>query len=75
MITLGIDLSSSREGTAASIIEWKDLRAVVHEPELRCDDNKLDALSTRVRKAGFTGLATAGYPHLGSLRQRATLED
>ena len=30
MITLGIDLSSAREGTAASLIDWKKSPVVVH---------------------------------------------
>jgi predicted nuclease with RNAse H fold len=60
VITLGIDLSSSKEGTAASVIEWSKSRVVVQEPELRCDDNKLDDL---IRNAEVIGIdAPFGWP-------------
>ena len=60
MITVGIDLSSSREGTAASIIEWKESKVVVQLPELRCDDDQLDHLIDRADVVGID--APFGWP-------------
>ena len=60
MITLGIDLSSSREGTAASVIEWKRSAVVVHVPEMRCDDDQLDRLINRADVVGID--APFGWP-------------
>jgi predicted nuclease with RNAse H fold len=60
MITLGIDLSSSREGTAASMINWTNSRAVVYEPQLRCDDVKLDKLIKNSEVIGID--APFGWP-------------
>ena len=60
MITVGIDLSSSREGTAASVIEWKESKVVVHVPELRCDDDQLDHLIDRADVVGID--APFGWP-------------
>ncbi len=60
MITLGIDLSSSREGTAACIIEWRKPRVLVRNPVLRCDDAQLDAL---VEQADVVGIDSPfGWP-------------
>jgi predicted nuclease with RNAse H fold len=44
MFTLGIDLSSAKEGTAACVIEWKKTRAVVREAVRRCHDDDLQKL-------------------------------
>jgi len=60
MITVGIDLSSSREGTAASVIEWKEAKVVVHSPALRCDDDQLDHLIDRADVVGID--APFGWP-------------
>lgn len=60
MITLGIDLSSSREGTAACLIEWKRCGVVVHKPELRCNDDQLDKLIHRADVVGID--APFGWP-------------
>lgn len=60
MITLGIDLSSSREGTAASFIEWKRSCVVVHKPELKCNDDQLDTLIDRADVVGID--APFGWP-------------
>ena len=60
MITLGIDLSSSREGTAACVIEWGKSRVIVREPQLRCDDDRLDHL---IDDADVVGIdAPFGWP-------------
>src|SRR5205814_9966363 len=60
MVTLGIDLSSAKEGTAACIIERKKTRAVAWVPEMRCDDEKLKAL---IDKADVVGIdAPLGWP-------------
>lgn len=60
MITVGIDLSSSREGTAASVIEWKESKVIIHLPELRCDDDQLDHLIDRADVVGID--APFGWP-------------
>jgi predicted nuclease with RNAse H fold len=60
MITLGIDLSSSREGTAAAVIEWNKSHMVVHVPALRCDDDQLDELIDRADVVGID--APFGWP-------------
>jgi predicted nuclease with RNAse H fold len=60
MITVGIDLSSSREGTAASVMEWKKSKVVVHLPELKCDDDQLDHLIDRADVVGID--APFGWP-------------
>jgi hypothetical protein len=44
MITLGIDLSSAKEGTAPCVIEWTKRQAIAKPPVLRCDAPELDRL-------------------------------
>lgn len=60
MRTLGIDLSSQPKGTAACVIEWRDGVALVSEPHLRCDDDKLDDLIKSVDAVGID--APFGWP-------------
>ena len=43
-VTLGIDISSQPEGTAACAITWEPGRAVATTPGLACDDEKLTEL-------------------------------
>ena len=43
-VTLGIDISSQPEGTAACAITWEPGRAVATTPCLACDDEKLTEL-------------------------------
>jgi predicted nuclease with RNAse H fold len=65
MITLGIDLSSAKEGTAACVIEWKKTRAVVLEPVRACEDDDLQKLIDDVlrNKDGAVGIdAPFGWP-------------
>ena len=60
MLTLGIDLSSSKEGTAACLIQWNGSRAVMRKLDLRCDDIKLDEL---IGEADVVGIdAPFGWP-------------
>lgn len=60
MITLGIDLSSSKDLTVACAIEWKKKRAIVASPALRCTDDDLDKL---ISKANVIGIdAPFGWP-------------
>jgi hypothetical protein len=60
MITLGIDLSSMPEGTAACRIDWLKNRAVARLAESRCDDEKLDKL---IGEAAVVGMdAPFGWP-------------
>ncbi|MFC4035994.1 DUF429 domain-containing protein [Streptomyces polygonati] len=45
MRTVGIDLAADRSKTAMAVVEWRDGRATVGPPRLRCaDDELLDAL-------------------------------
>ncbi len=60
MISLGIDLSSAKEGTAACVIEWKRTRAIVRAAQVGCDDEKLGALIERVDVVGID--APFGWP-------------
>jgi len=60
MITVGIDLSSSREGTAASVVEWKKSHVIVHLPQLRCNDDQLDKLINQANVVGID--APFGWP-------------
>jgi hypothetical protein len=67
MITLGIDLSSKRDDTAACLIEWEPDRAShVAEPEKRCDDPRLCQLiaeASEGSKASAIGIdAPFGWP-------------
>jgi predicted nuclease with RNAse H fold len=60
MITLGIDLSSMPEGTAACGIRWTKNRAVAEPRVLSCDDEELDRL---IEKADVVGIdAPFGWP-------------
>src|SRR5687768_11994017 len=60
MITVGIDLSSMPEGTAACRIRWMKNRAVAEPPVSRCDDAELDRL---IDKADVVGIdAPFGWP-------------
>src|SRR5688572_33393535 len=60
MITLGIDLSSMPEGTAACRIRWSKNRAVAEPPVPGCDDEELDEL---IKKADVVGIdAPFGWP-------------
>lgn len=60
MTTLGIDLSSMPEGTAACCIEWKSGRAVASSPHMACTDEQLDQL---IRHANVIGIdAPFGWP-------------
>jgi predicted nuclease with RNAse H fold len=60
MITLGIDLSSMPEGTAACLINWKRNQAVVAPPAVGCTDDKLDALISEADVIGID--APFGWP-------------
>jgi predicted nuclease with RNAse H fold len=60
MITLGIDLSSMPEGTAACRIRWMKNRAVAEPAILRCDDDELDRLIDRSDIVGID--APFGWP-------------
>ncbi len=65
MITLGIDLSSAKEGTAACVIEWKKTRALVRETVRGCGDEDLQKLIDDVlkNKDGVVGIdAPFGWP-------------
>jgi predicted nuclease with RNAse H fold len=60
MITLGIDLSSMPEGTAACRIVWSNGGAVADPPRFGCDDAALDQL---IGTADITGIdAPLGWP-------------
>ncbi|MBC7365748.1 MAG: DUF429 domain-containing protein [Undibacterium sp.] len=61
MITLGIDLSSQPDDTAACMIDWhNDGRAIARSATLHCDDATLDDL---IRKADAIGIdAPFGWP-------------
>ena len=45
VITLGIDMSSQPEGTAACAVSWEIDRAVVASPCLGCNDEVLDEMN------------------------------
>lgn len=60
MITLGIDLSSMPEGTAACSISWNSNQAVVSAPVVNCTDEKLDALISEANVIGID--APFGWP-------------
>lgn len=62
--TLGIDLSSAKEGTAACVIEWKNTRAVAREAVRGCGDDDLQKLIDYVlRNKGVVGIdAPFGWP-------------
>jgi predicted nuclease with RNAse H fold len=52
MLTLGIDLASQNENTAACLVEWKDGAAVLRELFDRGSDDELVARMRAVRDAG-----------------------
>lgn len=60
MVTLGIDLSSQPERTAACLIEWGHDRAVARAPVQPCDDEQLSALITNATVVGID--APFGWP-------------
>jgi predicted nuclease with RNAse H fold len=60
MITLGIDLSSMPEGTAACSITWQNRQALAAPPALRCTDDKLDSLISEADVIGID--APFGWP-------------
>jgi predicted nuclease with RNAse H fold len=60
MLTLGIDLASQREKTAACLIEWKNGRAIARDPFLGCSDDDLDALIAQADVVGID--APFGWP-------------
>lgn len=58
--TLGIDMSSQPKGTAGCAITWEADRAVVMEPQLRCDD---EMLGDMIAKSDAVGIdAPFGWP-------------
>lgn len=60
MITLGIDLSSQRQATAACLIDWTTDTPAIEAPALSCSDADLDAL---IAKADVVGIdAPFGWP-------------
>jgi hypothetical protein len=59
-VTLGIDISSQPEGTAACAITWESGRAVAATPCLACDDDKLAALIAGADAVGID--APFGWP-------------
>lgn len=60
MITLGIDLSSQPERTAACVIEWGQGRALAQAPATGCDDARLVRL---IASADVVGIdAPFGWP-------------
>lgn len=60
MITLGIDLSSMPEGTAACSITWTNSQAIASPPAVGCTDEKLDALISESDVIGID--APFGWP-------------
>jgi predicted nuclease with RNAse H fold len=60
MITLGIDLSSMPEGTAACSIIWTNNTAIAAPPAVGCTDNELDALISEADMIGID--APFGWP-------------
>ena len=62
IITLGIDMSSQREGTAGCAITWEVERAVVMTPHLGCDDEMLGEMIAKSDAIGID--APFGWPAL-----------
>ena len=60
MITLGIDLSAQRAGTAACLIDWQREKVVVSEPQVGCSDAELDEVIGRADAVGID--APFGWP-------------
>jgi predicted nuclease with RNAse H fold len=60
MITLGIDLSSMPEGTAACSITWTNNQAIASPPAVGCTDDKLDAFISEADVIGID--APFGWP-------------
>jgi len=62
IITLGIDMSSQAEGTAACSVSWDAERAVATTPRLGCDD---EILGDMIAKSDAIGIdAPFGWPTL-----------
>ena len=55
VITLGIDMSSQPNGTAACAVTWEADRAVTVTPCLGCDD---EMLSEMIAKSDAVGIVT-----------------
>jgi predicted nuclease with RNAse H fold len=53
LITLGLDLASQPERTAACFVAWENGRARAFEPHLRLDDAELLELTGRAEKIGL----------------------
>jgi predicted nuclease with RNAse H fold len=58
--TLGIDMSSQPKGTAGCAITWEADRAVVIEPQLGCDDERLCEMIAKSDAVGID--APFGWP-------------
>lgn len=59
-VTLGIDISSQPDGTAACAITWESGRAVAATPRLACNDEKLTELIADADAVGID--APFGWP-------------
>ncbi len=60
VITLGIDMSSQKKGTASCTVSWETDRAIAAPPCLGCDD---ELLSEKIAKAHAVGIdAPFGWP-------------
>ena len=59
-VTLGIDISSQPEGTAACTITWESGRAIAQPPCLACDDDQLALLIAEADAVGID--APFGWP-------------
>jgi predicted nuclease with RNAse H fold len=60
MMTLGIDLSSMPDHTAACVVRWESRRAIAEPPKEHCDDDCLDELIARADAVGID--APFGWP-------------
>ena len=60
MITLGIDLASQPENTAACSIEWTATEAIVRHLKLGCTDVDLDGFIAEAQAVGID--APLGWP-------------
>jgi predicted nuclease with RNAse H fold len=60
MRTLGIDLSSQKENTAACLIEWQNGSALARPPRVGCSDEELDQLVAEAHVVGID--APFGWP-------------
>jgi predicted nuclease with RNAse H fold len=58
--TLGIDLASQPDRTAACLLAWSDRRAAVERLETGVDDDRIVALAARAEKVGVD--APLGWP-------------